>query len=169
MTPVSIAFRWAMLCTKSELRFRQYSFNHRTRNLRSVEVLRLTPYPLYQHALTAIRKGDGMAGFINIAIVAACSARCLSPSTKETEKCQTLLLIFFITTTVAPYLSSKWLRYSFHHYYGTQDRFGQISPSLSTTTGMCGLPKMGAKKTPRTFKKSVALQLGRYSIFISIM
>ena len=110
-----------------------------------------------------------MAGFINIAIVAACSARCLSPSTKETEKCQTLLLIFFITTTVAPYLSSKWLRYSFHHYYGTQDRFGQISPSLSTTTGMCGLPKMGAKKTPRTFKKSVALQLGRYSIFISIM
>lgn len=120
-------------------------------------------------ALTAIRKGDGMAGFINIAIVAACSARCLSPSTKETEKCQTLLLIFFITTTVAPYLSSKWLRYSFHHYYGTQDRFGQISPSLSTTTGMCGLPKMGAKKTPRTFKKSVALQLGRYSIFISIM
>ena len=56
-----------------------------------------------------------------------------------------------------------------HHYYGTQDRFGQISPSLSTTTGMCGLPKMGAKKTPRTFKKSVALQLGRYSIFISIM
>ncbi|MFR4160945.1 MAG: hypothetical protein ACLT0I_10345 [Acutalibacteraceae bacterium] len=110
-----------------------------------------------------------MAGFINIAIVAACSARCLSPSTKETEKCQTLLLIFFITTTVAPYLSSKWLRYSFHHYYGTQDRFGQISPSLSTTTGMCGLPKMGAKKTPRTFKKSVALQLDRYSIFISIM
>lgn len=77
-------------------------------------------------------------------------------------------LDFFITTTVAPYLSSKWLRYSFHHYYGTQDRFGQISPSLSTTTGMCGLPKMGAKKTPRTFKKSVALQLGRYSIFISI-
>jgi len=57
----------------------------------------------------------------------------------------------------------------FHHYYGTQDRFGQISPSLSTTTGMCGLPKMGAKKTPRTFKKSVALQLDRYSIFISIM
>ena len=52
-----------------------------------------------------------MAGFINIAIVAACSARCLSPSTKETEKCQTLLLIFFITTTVAPYLSSKWLRW----------------------------------------------------------
>lgn len=51
MTPVSIAFRWAMLCTKSELRFRQYSFNHRTRNLRSVEVLRLTPYPLYQHAI----------------------------------------------------------------------------------------------------------------------
>lgn len=54
MTPVSIAFRWAMLCTKSELRFRQYSFNHRTRNLRSVEVLRLTPYPLYQHAIVAV-------------------------------------------------------------------------------------------------------------------
>ena len=51
MTPVSIAFRRAMLCTKSELRFRQYSFNHRTRNLRSVEILRLTPYPLYQHAI----------------------------------------------------------------------------------------------------------------------
>lgn len=51
MTSVSIAFRWAMLCTKSELRFRQYSFNHRIRNLRSVEVLRLTPYPLYQHAI----------------------------------------------------------------------------------------------------------------------
>ena len=51
MTPVSIAFRWAMLCTKSKLRFRQYSFNHRTRNLRSVEILRLTPYPLYQHAI----------------------------------------------------------------------------------------------------------------------
>ena len=45
MTSVSIAFRWAMLCTKSELRFRQYSFNHRIRNLRSIEVLRLTPYP----------------------------------------------------------------------------------------------------------------------------
>ena len=51
MTSVSIAFRWAMLCTKSELRFRQYSFNHRIRNLRSIEVLRLTPYPLYQHAI----------------------------------------------------------------------------------------------------------------------
>ena len=51
VTSVSIAFRRAMLCTKSELRFRQYSFNHRTRNLRSVEVLRLTSYPLYQHAI----------------------------------------------------------------------------------------------------------------------
>lgn len=51
MTPVSVAFRWAMLCTKSELRFRQFSFNHRTRNLRSVETLRLVPYPLCQHAI----------------------------------------------------------------------------------------------------------------------
>ena len=51
MTPVSVAFRWAMLCTKSELRFRQFSFNHRTRNLRSVKTLRLVPYPLYQHAI----------------------------------------------------------------------------------------------------------------------
>ena len=76
-------------------------------------------------------------------------------------------LDFFITTTVAPYLSSKWLRYSFHHYYGTQDRFGQISPSLSTTTGMCGLPKW-AQKTPRTFK-ICGVAADRYSIFISIM
>ena len=51
MTPVSVAFRWAMLCTKSELRFRQFSFNHRTRNLRSVKILRLISYPLYQHAI----------------------------------------------------------------------------------------------------------------------
>ena len=51
VTPVSVAFRWAMLCTKSELRFRQFSFNHRTRNLRSVRTLRLVPYPLYQHAI----------------------------------------------------------------------------------------------------------------------
>src|SRR5699024_10719946 len=51
VTPVSVAFRWAMLCTKSELRFRQFSFNHRTRNLRSVETLRLVPYPLCQHAI----------------------------------------------------------------------------------------------------------------------
>ena len=51
MTPVSVAFRWAMLCTKSELRFRQFSFNHKTRNLRSVKTLRLVPYPLYQHAI----------------------------------------------------------------------------------------------------------------------
>ena len=51
MTPVSVAFRWAMLCTKSELRFRQFSFNHRTRNLRNVEILRLISYPLYQHAI----------------------------------------------------------------------------------------------------------------------
>ncbi|MFR1950334.1 MAG: hypothetical protein ACLS3D_10320 [Roseburia hominis] len=50
-----------------------------------------------------------MAGFINIAIVAACSARCLSPSTKETEKCQTLLLIFF------------------HHYYGSPIPFFQMA------------------------------------------
>ena len=100
-----------------------------------------------------------MAGFINIAIVAACSARCLSPSTKETEKCQTLLLIFFITTTVAPYLSSKWLRYSFHHYYCTQDRFGQISPSLTTTRERGVLPKMGAKNAT-DFQKSVALLFG---------
>ena len=51
MTPVSVAFRWAMLCTKSELRFRQYSFNHRMRNLRNIRTLRLFLYPLYQHAI----------------------------------------------------------------------------------------------------------------------
>lgn len=51
VTSVSTAFRWALLITKSELGFRQYSFNHRTRNLRSVGTLRLMPYPLYQHAI----------------------------------------------------------------------------------------------------------------------
>lgn len=47
MTSVSIAFRWAMLCTKSELRFRQYSFNHRIRNLRdrSIAINSLSALP----------------------------------------------------------------------------------------------------------------------------
>ncbi|MFQ9057023.1 MAG: hypothetical protein ACLR5P_00025, partial [[Eubacterium] siraeum] len=119
-----------------------------------------------------LRQSAGAAWLVsvNIAIAVACPARCgFAFFYGRKWKMPNAPLDFFITTTVAPYLSSKWLRYSFHHYYGTQDRFGQISPSLSTTTGMCGLPKMGAKKTPRTFKKSVALQLGRYSIFISIM
>ena len=31
--------------------FHSSSFNHRTRNLRSVKTLRLVPYPLYQHAI----------------------------------------------------------------------------------------------------------------------
>lgn len=44
-------------------------------------------------------------------------------------------LDFFITTTVAPCRSSKYLRCSFRYYYGTQARFWQTSPSLPTTAG----------------------------------
>ena len=51
VTSVSTAFRWAMLCTKSELRFKQYSLNHRTRNLRRFGKSQLLPYPLYRYAI----------------------------------------------------------------------------------------------------------------------
>ena len=54
MTSVSSAFRRAMLCTKSELRFKQSSLNHRTRNLRSVGNLQLSPYPLYRYAIVLL-------------------------------------------------------------------------------------------------------------------
>ena len=83
--------------------------------------------------LLQFRKGDGMAGFINIAIVAGAKpfARRLGPLHERSRKMPNASFFdfFFITTTVALlYLSSKWLRYSFHHYYGTQKRFafGQI-------------------------------------------
>lgn len=54
VTSVSSAFRRAMLCTKSELRFKQSSLNHRTRNLRSVGNLQLSPYPLYRYAIVLL-------------------------------------------------------------------------------------------------------------------
>ena len=54
VTSVSTAFRWAMLCTKSELRFRQSSLNHRTRNLRNIGNLQLLPYPLYRYAIVLL-------------------------------------------------------------------------------------------------------------------
>ena len=54
VTLVSSAFQWAMLCTKSELRFKQYSLNHRTRNLRNVGKLQLLPYPLYRYAIVLL-------------------------------------------------------------------------------------------------------------------
>ena len=53
-TSVSTAFRWALLITKSELGFRQYSFNHRTRNLRSISKLQFLPYPLYRYAVVLL-------------------------------------------------------------------------------------------------------------------
>ena len=54
VTSVSSAFRRAMLYTKSELRFKQSSLNHRTRNLRRVGNLQLSPYPLYRYAIVLL-------------------------------------------------------------------------------------------------------------------
>ena len=64
----------------------------------------------------------------------------LLPSTDGNGKCQTLLWIF-----------SSLLRQQAH--------FGQTSPSLSTTTGMCGLPKMGAKKAANLFRLTACVPL----------
>jgi len=44
-------------------------------------------------------------------------------------------------------------------YYGRKAHFGQTSPSLSTTTGMCGLPKMGAKKAVNLFRLTACMPL----------
>lgn len=75
----------------------------------------------------------------------------------------------------------------FHHYYGSPIPFFQMAAVFFSSLLRYARPfwanfpvtfynnrnvrsaKNGRKKTPRTFKKSVALQLGRYSIFISIM
>ena len=74
-----------------------------------------------------------------------------------------------------------------HHYYGSPIPFFQMAAVFFSSLLRYARPfwanfpvtfynnrnvrsaKNGRKKTPRTFKKSVALQLGRYSIFISIM
>ena len=46
---------------------------------------------------------------------------------------------------------------------------GIIKEQIKNYSSKLELKDIGTMKTPRTFKKSVALQLGRYSIFISIM
>ena len=56
---------------------------------------------------------------------------------------------FFITTTVAPCRSAK----------SGAIFLGQTSPSLPTTTGMFGLPKMGAKKAANLFRLTACVPL----------
>jgi len=77
---------------------------------------------------------------VNIAIAAACPARLCSPLRTETE-------------------NAKCFFGFLHHYYGRKAHFGQTSPSLSTTTGMCGLPKMGAKKAVNLFRLTACMPL----------